>query len=513
MKVKNRLIPKTAVAVLAVVVAVAVGSMTIGGQLPIPVPGQQGQQGQQGGRGGAGAAAGAQGGRGGQRGAPVAAAEPVKQVASPIPTAVEVMGPGAFYETFMDNHDDEKNIQVPANDTYAKFNYEAKEYFISGMTANGMPYKTRIVIRKPKDNSKFNGMILAESMHTSGNPWVFHFTQVYAMSSGVIGLEILTTTPAGLAAANAARYKDLVVPGGAANDIIAQVGALVKSNHKDNPLAGLAVRKMILTGSSQSAGTATTYMSGAHMSQRLADMKPIFDGFMPTSNNGQVGVLDVPTIVVPTMRETNTGTGTTQRDNDKIRIYEFAGMAHIDSRVAGGYYPDPCKYPISRYPMGAEMSIALDKLFAWVDKGVAPPHADRFYIDFNPDNKPKLDSDKGTLFALDEYGNVKGGIRNTYVDVPVKSFHVPNEGAEPRIPNPSGFILARRTGGADPDAQLCGLSNYEVSLTREQLKKLYKDPKDYQKKVGARYDELVKAGWALAVYRSMVLAEAAKVTF
>ena len=516
MTVKNRLIPITTVgAFAAVVVAMAVGTMTMAGQLPIPVPGQQGQQGQggQGARGAGGAAAGAQGGRGGQRGAPAAPAEPVKQVAAPIPTAVEVMGPGAFYETFMDNHDDDKNIQIPAKDTYAKFNYEAREYFISGMTSNGMPYKTRIVIRKPKDNMKFNGMILAESMHTSGNPWVFHFTQVYAMTSGVIGLEILTTTPAGLAAANAERYKDLVVPGGASNDIIAQVGALMKSDHRDNPLAGLPVRRMILTGSSQSAGTATTYMSGAHTSQRLADMKPIYDGFMPTSNNGQVGVLDVPTIVVPTMRETNTGAGTTQKDNDKIRIYEFAGMAHIDSRVAGGYYPDPCKYPISRYPLGAEMAIALDKLFTWVDKGVAPPHADRFYIDFNPDNKPKLDSDKGSMFALDEYGNVKGGIRNTYVDVPVKSFHVPNEGAEPRIPNPSSFILARRTAGQDPDAQLCGLANYEIALTREQLRKLYKDPKDYQKRVAARYDELAKAGWALPAYRSMVLAEAAKVTF
>jgi hypothetical protein len=188
-------------------------------------------------------------------------------------------------------------------------------------------------------------------------------------------------------------------------------------------------------------------------------------------------------------------------------------MAHIDSRVAGGYYPDPCRYPISRYPMGAEMAVALDKLFAWVDKGVVPPHGDRSYVDFNPDNKPMLDRGKGVLLALDEYGNVRGGIRNTYVDVPVKSFHVPNEGAEPRIANPNRFILARRINGQDPDAQLCGLGNFETALTKEQLKKLYKSPKDYYNKVARRYDELVKEGWALAVYRGMVLAEAARVTF
>jgi hypothetical protein len=488
--------------------AAAVTVITALGQLPIPVPG--GGPAQVGPPNGARAAG--RGGRGGRGGASEPR-EPVKQVVTPLPTALEVTGPGDFYETFMDDHDDVKNTNIPAKEIYAKFNYEAKEYFISGTTSAGAPYKTRIVIRKPKDNSRFNGLILAESMHPSGNPWVFHFTQVYCMTNGVIGLEVLTSTPAGLSAANEARYKDLAVPNGAANDILAQVGALIKSDRKDNPLSGLAVRKMILAGSSASAAVAQNYLTNAHMAQRLADLKPIYDGFMPTSANGQIPVLDVPTILVPTMRETFAGAGTTQRDNDKLRVYEFAGMAHIDSRVAGGYYPDPCKYPISRYPMGAEMAVALDKLFAWVDKGVAPPHADRFYVDFNPDNKPKLDRDKGSLFALDQFENVKGGIRNTYVDVPVKSFHAPNEGAEPRIPNPNRFILARRINGQDPDAQLCGLGNFETALSKEQLKKLYKNPRDYYNKVAQRYDELVKEGWALPVYREMVLAEARRVTF
>lgn len=479
-----------------VVIGLFACGMMAFGQLPIPVNGQ----------------APAQPGNGRGRG-PQAVAAPVTQTVAPIPTAAEVTGPGEFFETFMDDHDDVSNANIPAKDIYAKFGYDAREYFVSGTTSANVPYKTRIVIRRPKDNVKFNGLILAESMHPSGNPWVFHFTQTYAMTSGIIGLEILTSTPAGFIQANEARYKDLVVPNGAANDILAQVGALIKSDHQNNPLIGLAVRKMILAGSSASAAVATNYLTNAHMAMRLAGMKPIYDGFMPTSANGRIPALDVPTILVPTMRETYAGNGTTQPDNDKLRVYEFAGMAHIDSRVAGGYYPDPCKYPISRYPMGAEMSVALDKLFVWADKGIAPPHADRFYVDFNPDNKPPLDRDKGVLLALDEFGNVKGGIRNTYVDVPVKSYHAPNEGAEPRIANPNHFILARRINGQDPDAQLCGLGNFETPLSKDQLKKLYKSPKDYYNKVARRYDELVKEGWALPVYREMVLAEAARVRF
>ena len=493
MTVLSRLTSKIVVAA----VALFFSAVIFLGQTAIPIPGQQGQGGAPGQQG-----QGARGGQRGQRGAQQPAA-PVKQVVAPAATAMEVTGPGPFFETFMDSHDDEKNVQVPAKDVYARYTYEAKEYFVSGTTSQDQPYKTRIVIRKPKDNSRVSGLILAESMHPSGNPWVFHNTHVYSMTNGVIGLEMLTGDSPGLVASNEARYKDLVLPAGSANDIIAQVGALMKSQRTDNPLRSLAVREMILTGQSASAGVAQNYLSNAHMVQRLADMKPIYDGMMPTSNNGQIPVLDIPTILVPTMRETAQGTGTVQKDNDKLRVYEFAGMAHIDSRVAGAYYPDPCKSPISRLPNGMLISVALDKLFAWIDKGVTPPRADRFYMDLNEDND-------GALFALDESGNVKGGIRNTYVDVPTKSFHAGNAGAEPPVSNANPWVANR---GADGINQLCGLANYETALGKDQLRKLYKDPKTYYNKVVQRYDELVKEGWALPIYRAMILAEAAKVTF
>jgi hypothetical protein len=62
---------------------------------------------------------------------------------------------------------------------------------------------------------------------------------------------------------------------------------------------------------------------------------------------------------------------------------------------------------------------------------------------------------------------------------------------------------------------LCGLANYEVDLTPDQLKKLYKDKKDYQTKVQQRYDELVKQGWALPLpmLRDVVIGDASKVSF
>ena len=341
---------------IAFVAVATMSAVTVLGQLPIPVQGQPPQAPQPGQRGR------------GQQPAPVPDPPPV---VSPIATAsAEVTGPGKFFETLM---------ELKPGDDLAHFKYVTKEYFVSG-TANGQPYKTRIVIRRPADNSRFSGLVLAESMHPSGNPWMFHFTHTYSMTEGHIGLEILTSATQGFTQFNGERYKDLVTANGQASEIIAQVGALMKSKRPDNPLAGLPIRKMILAGSSASAAVVVNYLP-VHMVQRLADLSPIYDGFMPTSNGANLRMVDVPMIQVPTMREVFQGNGPTRLDGDapgnQFRIYEFAGMAHIDSRDAVAYYPDPCKLPISRFPLAAYMSVALNHLWHWVDAGTVPPHADR----------------------------------------------------------------------------------------------------------------------------------------
>src|SRR5262249_60819571 len=109
------------------------------------------------------------------------------------------------------------------------------------------------------------------------------------------------------------------------------------------------------------------------------------------------------------------------------------------------------------------LPVGLGHLRQWIDKAAVPPHADRIYMDYNTDGD-------GSLMALDEFGNVKGGIRTTYVDVPTSKIGVPNSGAEPPIKNPHPFIAAR---GEAAQNQLCNLANYELALSPAQLTKLY----------------------------------------
>ena len=463
----------------------ALCAITLSAQTAIPTrEGRGGQAGQ-----------GGQGRRGGGPGPEINL--PASPVAAPLPTiSAEITGPGQIFESLM---------ELKPGDDMAHFKYQAHEYFVSG-TANGQPYTTRIVVRRPADAAKFSGLVLAESMHPSGNAWMFHFTHAHTMSAGHVGLDILTSTSVPFAEFNSERYKSLAVGQGQAPEILAQVGALMKSKQTGNPLASLPVRKMILAGTSASAAALINYLP-AHMVLRLSDMQPIYDGFLPTSTGATIRQIDVPMIQVPTMTEVMSGTATARQDGDmpgdQFRVYEFPGMAHIDSRDAAAYYPNPCKLPISRFPLAAYMSVALNHLWQWVDKGTVPPKADRILVDRSVAND-------GSLMALDEHGNARGGIRNAYVDVPVKKYGVRNEGAIPPIQDAHPFVAAR---GEAAQNQLCGLAGYEMAFSQVELKKLYRDKKDYVRRVEKSLDEATKQGWFLPVYRKVVLDDAATIAF
>src|SRR5690606_24680506 len=136
-----------------------------------------------------------------------------------LPTlSAKVTGPGPMYDSAVG--------QWPGRDVNF-YKYATDEYFVSG-TANGKPYKTRLVIRRPSDNAKFTGLVLAESMHPAGNAHGFEYTSNYLMDAGHIAAEILTSGPAQLLPTNQERYADLTMSNDQVNEILAQVGALIR---------------------------------------------------------------------------------------------------------------------------------------------------------------------------------------------------------------------------------------------------------------------------------------------
>lgn len=413
---------------------------------------------------------------------------------TPLPTVMgPITGPGPMFPGLR---------EVPRGTEPADFDYVAKEYFVSG-TANGKAYTTRIVVRQPKDPKKFSGIVVSEVMHGSGNSWMFYTTRLYMMNEGHIHVEIAAQkapTEASIIKSNPERYKSLSLPEAAqVNEITAQVGTLLKSNSKDSPLAGLRVRHLFLMGTSQSSGVLVQYLR-THAVSRMADGSAIFDGFFPTSvvGNNPIPQIDVPLIQMQTQTEVNAtaamGNKYRKPDSDepgnRYRLYEMAGMPHNDSRENPNYHPDPCDKPATRFPEGAMMSVGLHHLIQWVDRGIAPPHGDQILVDNDTAND-------GSPLALDAYGNAKGGVRNTYVDVPIAKYGVPNT-AKP------GFAPETRADF------YCSIAGFELPLAHDKLQALYKDRKQYEKKVHERLKQLIKDRWFLPVYTKQVMGDAAQ---
>ena len=94
-------------------------------------------------------------------------------------------------------------------------------------------------------------------------------------------------------------------------------------------------------GTSASSGTVRSYLS-AHALFRLPDDRPIFDGFLLTSTNGNtpLPIVDVPMIQMPTQTEVVDLGGGRHRvrrsDSDdpgnRFRIFEVAGMPYNNAR-------------------------------------------------------------------------------------------------------------------------------------------------------------------------------------
>jgi hypothetical protein len=404
---------------------------------------------------------------------------------TPTPTASAVVaGPGLMYP-------DPVIGMVPEAVQIEAFPYVTEEFFVSGM-ANGAPYTTRIIVRRPRDVKRFSGTVVAEALHAGGRSLVFEWSRVSILTRNHAFVEIVHS-PANvnlLKTFNAERYAPLNIVQGQTNDVIAQVGMLIKA--RGASLGPYDVRRVTLMGTSASSGTVRNYFP-AHAAQRTATGGPIFDGFLLTSTNGNTAlpIVDVPMIQMPTQTEVHThaeaGIAYRRPDSDepgnRFRLYEVAGMPHNNSRDARGFTGDPCTLPVTDFHAGAFTALGLNHLVEWLATGKVPPHAPYIEVDQNTAND-------GTHLALDEHGNAKGGIRNVWVDVPIATYGVFGKG---------------KTTAQD---RLCLLAGTEVALPEATLKKLYRNKADYVGKVEKRLDALVKEGWFLPEYVDAVKKDA-----
>ena len=308
--------------------------------------------------------------------------------------------------------------------------YVEQEYYVSGVAdaystagvklASNVPYRTRIVIRRPLSNVRFNGTVLVEWQNvTAGYDldalWNRrHLREGYAwvgVSAQRVGVDQLRGW-------SPIRYGSLDVTGGGAfmgdelsYDIFAQAAQALKSPGEVDPLRGLDVERILAIGASQSAGRMTVYYNFV-----LPQEQPVFDGyaFIVGSAPSRVG----PEPIIQVLSETDVTNPATRRpDSDVFRRWEVAGAAH--SGWEGQEYRRPLQIrdlgaapvynctnpPWSRVLLSQPIEAAYGHLARWVDGGAPPPRAP--YLEFS-----------GTTKVRNELGLAQGGIQLSQVAVP-----------------------------------------------------------------------------------------------
>jgi hypothetical protein len=383
------------------------------------------------------------------------------------------------------------------------------------------PYKTRIVVMRPKNPKRFNGTAVVEWLNVSGGldaapdltymrpeilrrgfAWVGVSAQMIGIEGGPVAVRVPAADAAGagkgLKTIDPARYGDLSHPGDAYSyDIFTQVARAIEHPKGTSALGPLRPKRVLAVGESQSAFALTTYVDGVQPLTRA------FDGFVIHSRGGAAMPLgepgqgiDVassiggaaaklrtdgraPIIVVQTETDILGVLGAypaRQADSARLRWWETAGTAHADRYIVGSLADSlGCAAAVNDGPGRFPPRAALHDLDRWVRGGTPPPKAPRLAVDTATQQ-----------YVRDQLGIAKGGIRTPLVDTPVDVL----SGA-----SPGGSIACILFGSTKP-------------LTTAQLQARYPSRADYLREYRAATQKAIAAGFVLPADRGELLSMA-----
>jgi hypothetical protein len=336
-------------------------------------------------------------------------------VTGPVAQPVAPGDPSRNYTFFSSNHD------------LAGHGYVEEEFFISGtatryatpnqnspgptstgtVISTGNAYKTRVVVRRPANPAKFNGVVLVEWYNvTNGfdaeNVWFFNWENMMRAGYVWVGVSAQRVGVNALKAWSPTRYGTLdVTVGGTVNDdslsydIFSQAGQAVSSPGAVDMLHGLVPNVVIATGESQSAMRLALYYNS------IQPLHDLYDGVLALSTLGNRVRTDLPRPFFKVLTESDVvlfnEANVRQADSNVFRSWEVAGTSHVDQHLRNSREPlelrdngvsteatnlDPpapagCTFkPVgTRVPTTYVLSSAYDKLVNWIRSGTLPPNA------------------------------------------------------------------------------------------------------------------------------------------
>jgi len=374
----------------------------------------------------------------------------------------------------------------------------------------GVPFKTRAIVRRPVDPTRFSGTVVVEWNNVSagceiaeageGNV-IFEEGLVWVgVSAQRVGVHGFPQDPQGLLAWDPERYGTLhIEDDGLSFGVFSEVAKAVASPSRPrqprDPLNGLEVRSLMAIGGSQSASRLVTYINA------VQPLEEVFDGFIPFTWFGSRNGVDdrtifnpaepstrnimrdptrirddlgTPVLVVNSECEAGACFGVRQPDADLFRYWEVAGAPHgprlhmekIMVKMArnglgspGGGTFDPSV--LSPVPWAPVLDAGIGHMHHWMNGGPPPPSQP--VIEMKPGTPPTVKRDAS--------GNAIGGIR------------------VPELAVPLGRNIAEMV-----EAGAAGLMGQFFPFDDDVVKSMYPTQKDFESAFESAANDAVAAG-------------------
>ena len=478
--------------------------------------------------------------------APMTAATKVPGVRGPLPVTPTSYPFGAAGHT-----------RVPQD--LASLGYVEEEFLVAG-TANvydwpapgpalvrtvGVPYVTRVLVRRPANRARFSGTVIVEMLNPSNLfdlnlAWAISGKQIARNGDAWVGLTAKPASVATLKAFDPARYAALAMANplplsdphncstvaadsarttenGLVWDIHTQVGAWVRSRSASNPLlygadtnAAHPVQRVYAWGYSQTGSFLYTYINAVHPLVVKDDGRSMFDAYLvavasaPTPINQCAEPIPagdsrrflrnvgVPVVRVMSQSDYLAGIAARRPDSDAApdlyRNYEIAGSAHAT--------PDELNFAAAPADI-AKGGREVPPMSCNEGPRSRFPNGPAFNAILRnldvwvrtgtpaPQAEPILVVDGKPV--LDRFGNLIGGIRSPFLEAPTSTWF-----------------------GNSTGPSFCRIAGHETPFERSQLKALYPTPEDYVRAVTASVSRLVLEGFIVPEDGQVLIADAAR---
>lgn len=409
----------------------------------------------------------------------------------------------------------------------------------------GVPYATRVLIRRPADNARFSGNVIVEMLNPSNLfdlnlGWAISGKQMARHGDAWVGITAKPVSIATLKTFNPTRYVALAMANplpesdprncatiatdsarttenGLVWDIHTQVGAWLRSRSASNPFlygadagAPHPVQHLYAWGYSQTGSFLYTYVNAIHPLVVKDDGRSMFDAYVMAMSSGPTPInqcaepiaagdprrfvrnAGVPVLRVMSQSDYLVGIAARRPDSDVApdlyRNYEIAGSAHAtpDELNFAAASADIEKGGRSVPPMACNEG-PRSRFPNWPAFNAILQNLDTWVRTGTPAPRaePILVADGKPV--LDRFGNVVGGIRSPFVEAPTSTWF-----------------------GNSTGPSFCRIAGHEVALDGTQLKALYSSPDDYVRAVTASVSRLVVEGFLVKGDADALLAEATR---